>query len=66
LLYFYGFSGAHKNFKNNFLTDWNISPPPSCGQRISQARNQHEAGSKQLCILLSPEDGGDMFLQDIS
>jgi hypothetical protein len=34
------------------------------GSRISQARNPHEAGSKQslLGILLNPENGGDMFL----
>jgi hypothetical protein len=35
------------------------------GQRISQARNQHEAGSKQsLLRFFDPEDGGNMFLQN--
>jgi hypothetical protein len=32
------------------------------GQRIRQAKNQHGAGNKQS----SAEDGGDMFLQNIS
>jgi hypothetical protein len=42
-------------------------------ERVSQARNQHEAGDKQcllnagflLDFLLSPEDGSDMFLRNI-
>jgi hypothetical protein len=29
---------------------------------VSQARNKHDAGSK----LFNPEDGGDMFLQNMS
>jgi hypothetical protein len=35
------------------------------GSRVSQARNQHEAGSKQslLGLLINPEDDGDMFLR---
>jgi hypothetical protein len=43
-----------------------------CGWRISQARNQYEAGGKQLhpgflCgIFFSAEDGGGIFLQNIS
>jgi hypothetical protein len=48
------------------------------GCRISQARNQREAGSKQslsfyalpassfLGLFFDPEDGGDMFLRNVS
>jgi hypothetical protein len=33
-------------------------------QKISQARNQHEGGSKQS-LFFDPEDGGDMFLWNV-
>jgi hypothetical protein len=35
--------------------------------RLSQARNQHEAGSKQglLFLLFNPEDGGEIFLRNV-
>jgi hypothetical protein len=40
------------------------------GRRISHVRNQHEAGSKltgQLFgLFFDPEDGGDMFLRNVS
>jgi hypothetical protein len=45
------------------------------GQRISKARNQHESRSQAgLCfhagflfgLFFDPEDGGDMFLQNVS
>jgi hypothetical protein len=34
------------------------------GQRVSQARNQHEKDSKQRlpCLIFNPEDEGNMFL----
>jgi hypothetical protein len=31
-------------------------------RRVSQARNQHEAGSKQS-LFFDPADGGDIFLK---
>jgi hypothetical protein len=37
-------------------------------QRVSQARNQQETGSKQILplrLFFHPEDGGDMFLQNV-
>jgi hypothetical protein len=46
------------------------------GRRISEARNQHETGSKQslsflpasffLGLFFGLEDGGDMFLRNVS
>jgi hypothetical protein len=40
------------------------------GRRISKARNQREAGSKQssgflLGLFSDPEDGGDIFLRNV-
>jgi hypothetical protein len=41
-------------------------------REISQIRNQHEAGSKQsmvyidFSLLIDPEDGGEIFLRNVS
>jgi hypothetical protein len=35
------------------------------GLRVSQPRNQYETGSKMLYLFFDPEDGGDIFLQNV-
>jgi hypothetical protein len=44
---------------------WRSILPPSSGLRVSQPRNQYEAGSKMLGLFFDPEDGGDIFLQNV-
>jgi hypothetical protein len=48
--------------------------PPSSGSKTKRSKNQIEAGSNQnllhadfiLGLFFDPEDGGDMFLRDVS
>jgi hypothetical protein len=47
--------------------------PPSSGRKISQARNQHETAAGYLIhagfsfgLFFDPEDGGGMFLRNVS
>jgi hypothetical protein len=44
-----------------------MSNPSSELKKIYEARNQHEAGSKQfwLGLILNPEDGVDMLLRNV-